>query len=95
MNTKDESIKKFILAITENPNNDSKIQSNFDGNIYFCDVPHVTKEFVCSRMKKYCDKLQIRINYIEYLQSEFIKYNICEKFYIYGKIMYIMRTVKH
>ena len=95
LNARDESIKKFVLAITDNPNNESKIQSNFDGNIYFCGVSHGTKEFVCAKMKKYCDKMQIRINYIEYLQSEFVKYNICAKFYIYGKIMYIMRTVKH
>ena len=95
LNTKEQSIKTFILSITEDPNNDTKIESNFDGNIYFCGVPHGTKEFVCSRMKKYCDRMQIRVNYIEHLQSEFVKYNICTKFYIYGKIMYIMRTVKH
>ena len=46
-------------------------------------------------MIEYCEKLQIRINYIPHLKSEFIKYVICKKFYIYGKIMYIMRTVKY
>ena len=45
-------------------------------------------------MKEYCDKLQIGVNYIEHLRNEHIKYNICKKFYIYGKIVYILRTVK-
>ena len=70
------------------------MKSNFDGNIYFCVVPHGTKEYVCEKMDEYCTKLQIRVNYIQHLKNEFIKFNICKKFYMYGKMMYIYRTVK-
>ena len=93
-NTKDESLKTAILAITQDISNEkNNIKTNFEGNIYFCGVPHGTKEFICSKMNEYCDKLQTRVNYIPFLKSEFMKYIICKKFYIYGKIMYIMRTV--
>ena len=42
--TKDENIKKSIWAITIDINDDTNnIKSNFDGDIYFCGVPHGSK----------------------------------------------------
>ena len=94
-NTSNESIKSLILSVTIDINNDSKsIKTNFSGNIYFCCVPHGQKDFICEKMIEFCIKLDIRTNYIDLIDNEFIKSNIVSKFYIYGKIVYIMRTVK-
>ena len=62
--------------------------------IFIFVVPHGSKDFICEKMKEYCDKMKIRINYINHIKNEFVKSNICEKFYIFGKIVYIIRTVK-
>ena len=93
--TSNETIKSAILSITINTNDlTQNIKVNFEGNIYFCGVPHGTKEFICKKMLEYCVKMDIRTNYIDLIDNEFVKFNIVSKFYIYGKIMYILRTVK-
>ena len=70
------------------------INYNFDGNIEYCGVPHGTDEFVNEFMDKFINKLNIKINNVELIVDEFIKYNIIKKFYIYNKVVYILRMVR-
>ena len=59
-NTDDEQIKSGILITTTDISNpEQSIKTDFDGNIFFCGVPHGTKEFICSKMLEYCKKLDI------------------------------------